>query len=628
MNSAQRSARVVLVMSVLAARALGQVAPSLGTAADFAVLGGSAVTNIGPSYVTGALGVSPGSALSGFAPATVVGAVHAADAVALGALSDTATAFLDLGAQACGTTYADPAELGGQTLGPGVYCFSSSAQLTGTLTLDGRGDPDAVWVFKTVSTLVTASNANVLLTAGAQSCNVFWQVGGSATLGSSSGFVGNILALGNITLGNYANLSGRALARHGAVALDANTVSLTTCGVQPSIAVRPTLGETFSPARIAPRSLSTLTITLSNPGASAASLTVPLVDVMPSGLSVSGTASNSCGGLVTTSSSMVTLSGGTIPIRGTCTVTVPVSANAAGAYFNSISAGALQTTQGSNAAPAAAILSVVAPVTGTLPGLPPMLTEVFQPSSISAGGTSLLTITLTNGSNAAANLIAPLTDYLPTGLLISGAARSTCGGTLTSISGGSSLRLTGGAIPAAGSCTVSVNVTAATPGSYCNKLGAEALKTDQGSNESETQAIVSAHRSTTPPSLRVGFRPANITSGHVSILTITLGNPNSAPAKLASPLTDSLPNGVVVSGSASTTCGGTLIAAVNSWRVILSGGIIPARGFCTVTVEVTAVPRYGAFNHKLPAGTLKTDLGHNLSAATATLTVRRVDGWR
>ncbi len=621
MNSVQRCARLVFVMSVFAAHALAQVAPSLGAAGDFAVLG-STVTNTGPSYVTGSLG--SGSAITGLAPATVTGALHAADGVALGAQSDTAAAFLELAGRACDTTYAQVTELGGQTLGPGVYCFSSSAQLTGTLTLDGAGNPDAVWVFKTASTLVTASNANVLLIGGAQSCNVFWQVGSSATLGTGTSFAGNILALASITLATNANLSGRALARHGAVTLDSNTVSLATCGMHPGSVVRPTLAETFFPGSVATGTVSAMTITLSNPGPFAAALTVPLVDVLPTGLSVTGLASTTCGGVVTTSSSMLTLTGGAIPSRGSCSVTMPVSARAAGPYFNSISAGALQTTQGSNVNPAAAILTVVAPVIISAP----TITEVFGLSSIAAGGTSLLTITLTNPNGTEAQLLAPFTDLLPGGLSISGAGRTTCGGTVTVSSGGSTVRLTGGAIPASSSCTVSVNVTAAHHGSYTNKLGVGALKTDQGTNELEAQATLTVHRSTTAPSLRNVFSPTTITSGQSALLTITLGNPNSIPAKLTSNFTDILPNGLVVSGAASTTCGGTLTAALNSWRVILNGGSIPARGWCTVTVEVAAVPRHGAFHNKLPSGALKTELGDSLAPATATLTVRRAGAFR
>ena len=136
-------------------------APPLGTAQSFAVLGGSTVTNTGPTMITGDLGVSPGTAVTGFPPGTVIGATHAADAVALQAQSDTTVAYNDLAGQACDTTFTVPTDIGGMTLMPGVYCFSSSAQLTGQLTLDAGDDPNAVWVFKMGSTLTTASNSSV-----------------------------------------------------------------------------------------------------------------------------------------------------------------------------------------------------------------------------------------------------------------------------------------------------------------------------------------------------------------------------------------------------------------------------------------------------------------------------------
>ena len=164
-----------------------RICPSsqLGQAQSFAVLGGSTVTNTGPTIVVGDLGVSPGTAVTGFPPGTVTGGtIHAADAVALQAQADTTAAYVDLAGRACDTTFGVPTDLAGMTLVPGVYCFSSSASLTGALTLDGGGNVDAVWIFKVGSTLITGSNSSVLLINGGQQCNDFWQVGSSATLGT------------------------------------------------------------------------------------------------------------------------------------------------------------------------------------------------------------------------------------------------------------------------------------------------------------------------------------------------------------------------------------------------------------------------------------------------------------
>src|SRR5450830_579164 len=208
-----------------ASPALAAVAPTLGAAGSFAVLGASTVTNTGSSVLTGDLGVSPGLAITGFPPGTVTGTTHAGDAVALQAQIDVTAAYNALTGQACNTVLTGQ-DLGGMTLPPGVYCFSSSAQLTGTLTLDAQGSASADFIFKIGSTLTTARHSKVQVINGGSDCNVFWQVGSSATLGTGTTFAGNILALTSITLTTGANVSGRALARNGAVTLDTNTVTV------------------------------------------------------------------------------------------------------------------------------------------------------------------------------------------------------------------------------------------------------------------------------------------------------------------------------------------------------------------------------------------------------------------
>jgi len=201
-------------------RALMAALP-LGAAEGFAILGGSTVTNTGPSAIVGSLGVSPGTAVTGFPPGLVTGGItHRGDAVALQAQRDLTTAYNLLAGEPSRADLTGR-DLGGMTLTPGVYHFSSSAQLTGTLTLNALGDPNARFDFQIGSTFTTASTASVRLINGADACNVFWQVGSSATLGTGTSFEGNILALTSITLNTRADiLSGRALARNGAVTLD------------------------------------------------------------------------------------------------------------------------------------------------------------------------------------------------------------------------------------------------------------------------------------------------------------------------------------------------------------------------------------------------------------------------
>ena len=198
---------------------------------SFAVLGGSTVTNTStPTIVTGNLGVSPGSAVTGFPPGSVVGGtIHAADTAAAQAQTDLTTVYNNLASASCNADLSGQ-DLGGKTLTPGVYCYSTSAQLTGTLTLDAQGNPNASFIFKMGSSLTTASASSVVLINGASSCGVFWQVGSSATLGTGTTLAGSIVALSSITLNTGSNVSGRVLARNGAVTLDNNQVTVCSGG--------------------------------------------------------------------------------------------------------------------------------------------------------------------------------------------------------------------------------------------------------------------------------------------------------------------------------------------------------------------------------------------------------------
>jgi hypothetical protein len=198
--------------------------PSLGRARSFAVLGGSTATNTGATKITGDVGVSsPGVSVTGFPPGTIAGgAQHVGDPAANQAQRDAQTTYAALAGEACHTPLTGQ-DLGGKTLTPGVYCFTSSAQLTGQLVLDARGNPNAVWVFQIASTLTTATNSSVVTSGSGQAGNLFWQVGSAATLGTGTAFAGNILAYSSITLNTGASLSGRALAR-AAVTMDSNTL--------------------------------------------------------------------------------------------------------------------------------------------------------------------------------------------------------------------------------------------------------------------------------------------------------------------------------------------------------------------------------------------------------------------
>ncbi|MGP0074736.1 MAG: ice-binding family protein [Bryobacteraceae bacterium] len=213
------------VFLLSAACCFAQSAVPLGTSANFAILAGSTVTNTGTSTIVGGVGVSPGSSITGFPPGTVSsGTIHRTDAAAGQAETDLGTAYGNAAGQMA-TMDLTGQNLGGLTLSPGVYHFSTSAQLTGTLTLNGGGNSNAIFIFQIGTTLTTATSAVVSAINGAQAANIFWQVGSSATLGTSTIFVGNILALTSITSNTSVLMAGRLLAINGAVTVD--TISLT-----------------------------------------------------------------------------------------------------------------------------------------------------------------------------------------------------------------------------------------------------------------------------------------------------------------------------------------------------------------------------------------------------------------
>lgn len=241
---------IVTVIGVFTAgtASAAQAPVGLGTATSFAVLAGAGVTNTGATTITGDIGTFPTTAQTGFGTIVQTGVNHAGDAVTQQAKLDLVDAYNDAAGRGP-VTAATPVDLAGQTLTPGVYS-SGTIELSGTVTLDAQGDPDAVFVFQAASTLITSSASTVSVINGSAetACNIFWKVGSSATLGSGSDFVGTVMAQESISLDSTATVEGRLLARTGEVTMINNTITNTGCT---ELAVTPT-PTTAPPATTAP----------------------------------------------------------------------------------------------------------------------------------------------------------------------------------------------------------------------------------------------------------------------------------------------------------------------------------------------------------------------------------------
>ncbi|MBC7926141.1 MAG: DUF3494 domain-containing protein [Bryobacteraceae bacterium] len=463
---------------------------AFGQLSTFAVLGGSTVTNTSSlTVVSGNLGVSPGSAVTGFPPGTVVnGSINAANAPALQAQSELTTLYTQLAATPC-TTDLTGQDLGGLVLLPGVYCFNTSAQLTGILTLNAQNNPNALFLFKIGSTFTTASTSLVRLINSTSTCGgVSWQVGTSATLGTGTTMIGTIAAQSSITLTTGASTSGRLLARTGAVTLDNSAVSL--CNATAGAVVPPTITKTFGAANIPLNGTTSLSFTLNNPNAGSPLTGLSFTDGFPAGLTVAtpNGLSGSCGaGVVTATagSSSVILTTANLAPSASCTFSVNVAGSSPGLKNNITSS--VVSNEAGQGNPASASLTVLS-ATGLVP---PTISKAFGVANVPLNGTTSLSFTLNNP-----NLGSPLTglgftDGFPAGLTVAtpSGLNGSCGaGLVTAVPGSSLVNLTSATLASSASCTFSVNVTGSTVGSK-NNVTSNVVSTEAGQGNSAAASL-------------------------------------------------------------------------------------------------------------------------------------------
>ena len=444
--------------------------------------------------------------------------------------------------------------------------------------------------------------------------------GGTVTAAAGAGtipFTGGSLAAGVASCSFSVDVTSAFVATYNnppSRILNASA-TMDTSGVNATLEVleNVTVAKAFAPATIPAGTPSVLTITLTNanalPIAGAA-----FVDTYAGAIVNTATpagATTCAGGTVTAAAggNSVALSGATVPAGGSCTVTVNVTGNTPGAQANTIAAGAVTSTNaGSNPVAANATFTVVAR---------PAVSKSYAPAEIGAGGVSTLTITLANANAATAITGVALTDTQPANVSpVAATAATTCGGTASQTATGVSLA--GGTIPAAGSCTVSVQVTSATIGAHANTIAAgDVTSANAGTNAVAANATLTVLAA---PTVAKAFSPASIFPTGTSVLTITLANPN-ATAITGVAFTDAYPPGIdnTATPAGATTCpGGAVTAAALGASVALSGATIPASGSCTVTVNVTS-NAVGVYNNT--TGPVTTANAGTAGAANATLTV-------
>jgi mucin-19 len=418
------------------------------------------------------------------------------------------------------------------------------------------------------------------------------------------------------TPGSYANNSGAVTTTNGGTA---SASSATLVVLSP-----PTVLKAFSPSAVSVSGTSQLKITITNPNASTALAGVAFSDTYPAGLVNTAAAAGAitgagCSGTVTATNggNTLALSAGVVPAGGSCDITVNVSSATAATYNNN--SGAVTTT---NAGTGAASIGTLSVVSGPAPLT---ISKVFTPASIGTNDTSVMKITLLN-PNAVAVTGAAFTDSYPFSLFNTATPASAisgsvgCAGTVTAAANGASLVLSGGNVPASGSCDITVNVTSAAAGSVVNSTGA-VTTTNAGTSTSVNGTLTVLSHMT----VAKAFTPSTVAPNVASVLKITLTNPN-AVAITGAAFSDAYPSGLVNTATPAGAitgagCSGTVTATANGTALVLTGGNIPASGSCDITANVKSATAGSYLNN---SGSVSSSNAGAGTASSATLTVLAV----
>lgn len=474
----------------------------------------------------------------------------------------------------------------------------------------------------TGGTCVTTGGGTVTAVAGGTSAAL-----SGANLGASSSCT--------VTLAVTVDPASNATFRNGTVTNSIPIGAITTTqGVSNTAAISATLtvqsgaevAKAFAPSTLFLGQSSTLTLTLRNYN-NVAITGVNFTDVMPAGIEVTGPVSTTCGGTASFTATDVSLTGGTVPAApnlnassfGSCTITATVHAIASGAQVNSIPAGNLN---GINHNSATATLNVIELVS---------LAKSFSPGTVAQGGSTTLTIVLSNagGVNANINSFADNLTTMGTGFTIGAGASNTCGGTLTATPGTTLISMTGGVVPAGGNCriVVPVNVAAnASTNTRTNTIAAGAMDTDLGDNPTAVTATLTVNRTA---GLTKTFSPGTVAPGGTSTLILTVTRAAGANALSNITLTDPLPAGHLIAAvpNAFNSCGGTLTATAGTGTISLTGGALAggvASTSCQIRVDVVAPNSIGSATNTIVTANFSASDGtnsyNNGGNATATLT--------